>query len=513
MAGITVHLNGVDVSGSYMGRSFSTQADLGTRTTCRFVLNSFDNSLEVACGEEVLVYDDGGALVFAGSVDSFEDDWPAMDADTPYKEIRVDAVDYHQIADRRLVVAAFDEGQLPGDIVTSLHTTYLAPEGVTLGTIEAGTYSLAAQRWHYHSVTDALDELSDLIGFVWYIDPQKRLHFKARSSCAAATFGYSDSSLPLRRLRISQSRESYRNRQYMRGGKDVIEEAKEEVKNGDGEERVFETSLELAEAPTITVNRSGGGYGSAESVSLRELDEDALWFWEKGSARISQNSSETVLGASDKVKIVYKGLIPILVQDDNQAEISSRKTTEGGTGLYEHLEEDERVESADLAIERAAAFLRRDGRIPKLVEIETDEPGLEVGCLQNIQLTREGLSGDFLIQSLRLSDRGDGLLRCVYDVIEGDKRILWAEHLKGLAKQGYKFETREDEILIQISEQPDTLELTHTGTGASGNSLTNWQNDPGTVALVGRSRVGAQWTLPDDTRRSAGSRVGTVYSP
>ena len=515
--GITFYVGGVDVSGSYMTQSFSSQADLGTRTTCRFMLNSHDNTLSVSCGQEVLVYDNSGKLVFAGSVDRVDEDWPAMDSTTLYKEIRIEAVDWHQIADRKLIVEAYAEGQFPGDIVEDIRASYLAVESITAGTIETGLFSLAPQRWHYHSVADALDELSDLIGYVWYIDPQKRLHFKSRRTCDYVVFGYTDSSLPLRSLRVSQSRENYRNRQYMRGGKDILENEKTETKQGDGEETVFEMSLEVAEAPTITVERGvGGGFGSAETVALREKDEDAQWFWEKGSARISQNSSETVLDTDDRVRIAYKGFIPILVQDDDVGEITDRIAVEGGTGVYEHLEEDERIESADLAIERAAAFLRRDGRIPKVLAIETDEAGLEMGCLQSISLTREGLSGDFLIQSLRQSDRGDGTIRFVYDCIEGDKRILWAEHLKALARQGYRFETREDEVLISIREQPETITLTESSSSDDQTSIllvdmTNWQDDTATVALVGKSRVGASWTLADGTKRSAGARVGTVY--
>jgi len=506
---ITVTIAGTDRSSSYVPGSLSISADIGSRATADFSLVTVDGSLSVALGESIVVAS-GGSTVFGGSVDRYVEDWPVMDRTSAPKVIDVSAADYTEITDRRLVTAAFTD-QFPGDIVKTIRTDYLDTEGITEGTIETGEFQLSTIRFDYQPVADALDDLAELVGFVWRINESKELDFLSRASCPAISFGLDSTSLPVRSLRVSRTRESYRNRQYLRAGKDVVSTADVEAFLGDGENRTFTVALEIAEEPTIEVD-TGSGYLS-QTVGIRQKDENFAWYWSKGSRQISQDTSGLVLGSTHTLRVTYRGYYPIIVQADDQAEITSRAAAEGGSGLYEHLEDDERIESADLAIDMANGFLRRYGSLPLVLEVETDTPGMILGGIQTIDLTREGVSGSFLVQSLSASDRGDDTLRFRYELIEGDARILWSSFFKSLAAAGHQFVLDENEILIAIRESPESLDIEHSSSATSGSSLASWKLDGYSAGVIGVSSVGGSWTTAAGVTISTGPYITTVESP
>ena len=519
--GIEITIGGHDRSSIYRPSSLSIKEDLNSRGTANFILEDPTNTLSIKAGESVVIRkntltpSNTERLIFAGTVDIVEDRWPSMDITSPYHQIKIKCVDNNALADRFLVARRYDSGSLPGEIVEDLRSNYLEQEGVTIGNIEDGSYTLGQVDFNYQTVTECIDDLSELVGgFIWYIDHDRKLYFQDRDTTSAG-FGYSNSSLPLRSLTRKKSREGYRNRQYLRAGRDIQVTANSEEFAGDGERTSFTVGLPIGEEPTITLN------GSAQTVGINGVNEGKNWYWQKGSNTVEQDSSGDELESSDLLKITYKGLLSIIVQADDDTQVAERAALEGGSGIYERIEDDERIEDADFSLSRANGILERFGAINEIVTIKTDNGALRAGEVQSIELDREGLSGEYLIQSLSARDRGDGEFVYSYKCVDGAQVGGWVDFFRKLSRAGRTFEIRDNEIFIILREKDVNLRYSDSATGSTTSGLDSFTDDPYSVFLISAgtpatianptgSYIGSQWTSADGTRRAAGGKIGTI---
>lgn len=519
--GIEITIGGEDRSSSYRPASLSIKEDLNTRGTADFILEDPDNDLSITTGQSIIIRKNTltptytERLLFAGTVDVIEDRWPTMDITSPFHQIKVKAVDNNAIASRFLVARRYEAGSLPGEIAEDIRERYLSSEGVTAGNIENGEITLGQVDFNFESVSDALNELSELVGFIWYIDHDRKLYFQARDT-TSASFGYSDSSLPIRSLKRKQSRQGYRNRQYLRAGRDIQINTNAEDFAGDGERRSFTVGLPIGEEPTVTLN------GSSQTIGVNGIAAGKNWYWQKGSNTIEQDRDlGSILETDDILRVTYRGLLAIIVQADDSTQQEERAAIEGGSGIYEQIEDDEKLESGDFALSRASGLLNRYGAIKEIVSISTDEAPLRAGQVQTIELTREGLSGEYLIQSLSAKDRGDGEMRYSYKCVDGAQFGGWVDFFTKLARAGRVFEIRDNEIYIFIRERLVNLMISDTGSGSTDTGLDPFADDPFSVFMVAASGaatvadptgayIGTVWISEDGSRRAAGGKIGDV---
>jgi len=161
-------------------------------------------------------------LIFAGTVDSVEEE---IDASKRLRVKRLACVDYTQIADRHLVAYVYQPDEehptiYAGDVIKDIVTRFFIFGGVTEGVdtslVETGrrsrSLSSTTSRPRRRSTISA-----ELAGYIWYIDYEKRLHFTPKDR-NAAPFGLTETSQNWRNLKVSESRDLYRNRQIVRAG-------------------------------------------------------------------------------------------------------------------------------------------------------------------------------------------------------------------------------------------------------------------------------------------------------
>jgi hypothetical protein len=60
--------------------------------------------------------------------------------------------------------------------------------------------------FNYIPASQAFDDIAELVGYIWYIDYEKRLHFTPKDR-NAAPFGLTETSQNWRNLKITESRE------------------------------------------------------------------------------------------------------------------------------------------------------------------------------------------------------------------------------------------------------------------------------------------------------------------
>ncbi len=65
----------------------------------------------------------------------------------------------------------------PHDIVLDLVATFCSGKGFTTNHVQTGNFLIPSIKFNYQQPTKALESLAKLIGWDWYIDPNKDIHF------------------------------------------------------------------------------------------------------------------------------------------------------------------------------------------------------------------------------------------------------------------------------------------------------------------------------------------------
>lgn len=382
------------------------------------------------------------------------------------------------IADRRLVAAAYDAqpfATIIGDLVTSV----LASDGVTVGTIESGpTITIT---FNYKYANECLNELCDLAGKTWWIDQDNALQVRSRASLTAP-FTLTDAAPNCESIKISRPSTTYRNLQYIRAATDLTTSRTESFK-GDGATKTFLLGYPVGAVPTaITVD------SVAKTLGIRSVDTGLDWYWNKDSNEITQDDGATALTSSNTLAVTYRGAFPILVSARREDAISTRRAITGGSGLVEMIEDDTNIDTGVAALDKASAYLARYGQIDVVLTILTEKPGLRAGHLLPVTLSAHDLNGEFLVESVRASERtyrGDKLL---YEVraLSGVGVGGWLRFYQTLLAARRSFVVRDNEVLLILRTALDALTLgDSTLTVTSGGAETRVG-----YGLVGFAEVG-----------------------
>jgi hypothetical protein len=237
---------------------------------------------------------------------------------------------------------------------------------------------------NYKQVSVAYDDLAKLAGFYWVIDFAKVAHFAGQATNAApwtfdGTVALDDGSAT-----IEDTNPLYRNAQYMLGAVEITS-PQTETQHGDGTIRVFPTSYNIHQTPThITVN---GGADQTVGILGVGAPGSAQWYWNKGKAQITQDSSGTVLLATDTLSITYIGEYQVVAYaTDTAGQIGELAIEGAGTGIYENVVADASLITAAQAFQNANALLTKFSTTGQILLFTTKKPGLQAGQLLNVNL-------------------------------------------------------------------------------------------------------------------------------
>jgi hypothetical protein len=448
-AELSFHISGIEYFPMRGSVDFTDDINARNTLTC----NIWDPTgvMSFECGQEIVMLDfDGVTRRFAGTIDDTEAYRPRMPDHIPGMVHRIVAVDYNQLTDRHLVAEAYDDTSFI-DIVTDIVSEYLSSDGVVMGNIDAGP-TFTRKIFNYRPASECLVELSEDTGFAWWIDYDKRFHFRARESVVAP---FVASNGTVRDCRVRKNRGQYRNRQYIRAGRDLTLPQTESF-TGDGERQTFNVSYPIGTVPTVSVN------GVPKTVGIRGLPEGETsdWTWNKNYTEISQRSDLPPLTDADTLAVVYRGMYPILVQAQADDEIANRQAVEGGSGLYEAIEDYGDVDSADLAFDTALAKLHRDGYIRRSITLDTDQTGLASGQVLEVVLPKYDLNGLFLVQSVSAVEGGRNTLMYTATLLDGDAVGGWLTFYQRLMAARRENVVRDNEVLLLLRNVRDRLALT-----------------------------------------------------
>lgn len=332
--------------------------------------------------------------------------------------------------------------------------------------------------------------------FSWFIDYYKKLHFFTRTTFSAP-WDITPTSIPVLNLTASTSRQDYRNRQIVRAGRDKTD-SRIEAQHGDGETRTFTFSFDMAQKPTLRVD-IGAGFVAVDptDIGVRGQENDKLWYWSLGSNLITQDKDETKLNSTHAIEVTYIGLFPIIVVREDGTEIEARRALEGGSGIYEHVEIDNEIETIAFATEKADGLLERFADIHDSVSYETDKVGLTSCQLQTIDRSEYGLDDDFLITSVELTDIGfldrdlpDFNFRFAVVAIDGGRFGSWVDFFRRLLSQSQKGISGDNEQLSGDVTVTDTIQFSDVLVVDLVDNVIAHGDDEFSVFIVGKAVVG-----------------------
>lgn len=509
MANLTIEIEGTDVTGTVLQGSVSIRKSLSNRSTMKFAVRQDVQHYEP--GEVVYAYWDGVAI-FGGKIESVDEELVGHGG-TSDLVTEIEVADWSRLLDRFVVSYAYEAGTPIEDIFNSIIKSECPElyyeEGVTLGTIADFTPTERIV-FSYEKVSDCVRDICKLFGLAWSMSPTMVLSVLDRETYASPwTIGYgAGATLAYRKFRRNKTVDQYRNIQWLIAGKGKTE-PRSEYFRGDSSStdpekrrRTFNTAYPVSEIVYIKKNTDDPLYPTGGRVGVKGVDEDGnltlpdwkQWFYQVGSSEITQNSAEDeddnpTLTASDILEVRYVGQYPIVRYEEDAVEVASRASIEGGSGKYFEVEEDDKVDSAELAEAKATRYLDQYGRIPDVVDFEVDAPGLEPGHLMDILIPSHAINAEFMVEEVRIAFPTPSLdlMRCRIRALDGEQIDGWAEFWRKAAQAGRKFGIRENEVVTKAIRPADAFEIgeTFTVNSAGGITIPDELHDPFSYALLG----------------------------
>lgn len=414
------------------------------RSTAEFTVIDLLEAASYQRGQPVALYDVDDTLIFGGVIDT-PDKLAMAPAGGLYHPIC--CMDWHYLADKRLVVASYVTTDA-GDIVTDIHTNYLAAEGVGIGSIQTGP-EIPEAVFNYVTVSEAFDALAEMAGYTWFIDENKDLYFVDRATYVAPWNWSVATPKPAgSRARLSEGNPLYRNQQYVRGGTGQTVEQTEN-RTGDGTVDVFVMAYPLATEPDITED------AAPMDVGILGLETGKDYYWSKGSNIIY---AEVAPAGAVAVQIKYYGQYPLITLAKDEGAQIARAAIEGGTGIVETIAY-EAHESAVSSQESARAKLMDYCRDAQKFYYQTTTSGIRPGQLQLVNYPLLGLGNvNMLIESVVMTSHGNLV---IYDItaVVGPVIGSWTKFFSTLLRKQVAAIRIGDEKLLVLLQQSESLAL------------------------------------------------------
>lgn len=521
-------------------QDISIQDAVAARGTADVKLVDLEKNIHPQPGQSVTITWNG-QLLFAGTIDQVSEEPTERDDERDIIFVSMTCVDWTQLCDRYHVAASYVNKtvlQIVEDIIEV--QTGMSLDGVTMGEVDS---DLVIQKinFNYTKVATAFRDLAEATGLAWYIDYEKVLHFFDRTTfISMVTIGdvsgvpgdffpdryfapryFSDSTRMLggqqilrkyRNLSWSRDRQQYRNRQFIRAGFDLtdvkIEPLPGSASSVAPEKRIRTWPLKYQvgeieptdENPTLGIKRGG----VAQRLGISGVDKDgdltvpsaSTWpqfFYKVGEKEISQNSEENeeqnpTVKDTEILEVTYRGRFPMVMDQRDAAKVAERQAVEGGSGIYEFVEEDRDLQGRDLAKEKALRLIELYGRIPGQLEFDIDSAAFLPGQLMNVTIADLEIDNiQFLIDRISIRFMGHVLPRVKVTALDGERQQGWADYFRKLAEAGKRTIIRENEVVIKTTNLEEQLIFQDVIQESVHNvvSLKDYFLDPYSWALCG----------------------------
>lgn len=446
------------------------------RDKCSFVIvENTGDTYKPKNGEEVVITD-SGTKIFGGVITVINS------RPSAYGMIHhhIQCQDYTRLLDRKLVPDTFED-QTVDQIITSLKDSYF-PNEITINNVDA-PLTIDYIAFNYKPIVKCLEELADLIGYDFYIDYDKNLHFQAKTT-TDAPFDITDTggTYEYNSLTVRRDNTQLRNTIVVRGG-EYLGETRTVEFEANGTDFIFPTQHKFS-------NFSASLTGNALNLGIFGIDDanayDALHDFNQ-KILVFKNDDRPSTGATGKM--IGNPNLPVIVKYKAQDAIASTRSAELGSGDYEYLVVDKSINSKAGARQRAEAEVLAYSETLSEAEFITETSGLTSGMRILINSTSRGINEYFIINKVTTRQRNDStfsyevslITTKTHDIIdilqnlilESTKKIIISKDEIIDLVEGFPAETITlSEVLATSTEhnlQTETITLSETFTAQSLN--------------------------------------------
>ena len=300
-------------------------------------------------------------------------------------------IDYSQYLDRKLVLERYSDKTIDY-IINDIIDKYT--DDFTVVNVDCDI-EIKTMSFNRMTVTTCIDKLAKTMGYSWYVDYEKDIHFFEKNE-NPSPFSITDinGKYLQNTLSIIDDLSQIRNRVIIRGAEERGE-VRVESYTGTGGQIAFPLANKFAEAPSVKVDTVAQDVG-VDYLDV-EADYDCFWNFNEKYMRFKSDMDGKV------VEVTGIPLFPIIVNI-----LDGTSIIEYGT--YEFFKEDKSIASRTEALQYAQSQLEayKDGVIEG--SFSTNTSGLRSGQIININSDLLGVDEDFLIQKVRFriiaKDRG-----------------------------------------------------------------------------------------------------------
>lgn len=360
----------------------------------------------------------------------------------------------------------------PHDIVLDIVTTFCAGKGFTTTGVQVGNFLVPSIKFNYQQPTKCLESLAKLIGWDWYIDPNKNIHFflgdvtdalLGDAGAAPIVIDETSGEIEWNSLDVDQNLQNMKNSVFVIGGN--YSKTFTAINTPDVYTTVGGTVVYALAYPydktTITVTVDG----VSQSVGIdQQTDPSTVQVLYSDTNRFVKFTSDP--GSGHTLKVFGKAHIPIVAHASDPVGIAT-------FGEFQDVIVDAKITSVPEAQARAQAEILQFGHAVYDVKFNTLVPGCRIGQAIAVNLPKFGITNyPLLIKRIEATvfvPGANGQLQYQVEAI-GSDTVTFVDLMTTLLQQEASQTTIDNstviEDLIPLSESiplADTLTVTpHT---------------------------------------------------
>lgn len=355
----------------------------------------------------------------------------------------------------RIRISKVWEGYTAGEIMYDVITTYFVNDGITAGDMMYGfTFDKVVS--NYKTAYELFNYLCDASpGFNWYVKFDKSFDFLYREYDKSSTIINSD--FVHHNFEYKDTLSEYRNVEYLEGGlkKTTLQSNYVPSPKPDGQSRDFTLRFGVAEEPIVETNLASGGGWVTKTIGINGIDTGKDFYYTYNSRTISQDSSGTVLGTSDLIRVTYYGLTTVRMAYEDVAKIDERKAIEkNSSGRYEHFFTDKTIETSLAAATYSRGLISKyaDNKVINL-SVDYNIGDIDLNKLVFIDKPLFDVYGWHLVESIDISYQNPEYLTYDIKLLSGDPVGGWEDYFRKLTAQVKEINT--SDVLIKFKDMSE----------------------------------------------------------
>lgn len=463
---MTIQFNSIDKTNFVEWRSFKISNILTRQIdTCSFIIKNYGTKTFVPVNEDDVKVYDGATLIFAGVVERIVE--RVNGAKILIFEIK--CADYTRLADRKRVAETYSEKTV-NYIIDHIKDNYLS--GFTDTNVDCDIV-LDFVAFNYESPSKCFEQLADLVGYDWYIDYDKDIHFFTNEA-NPAPFDLSDDGgkYIFESLKLKRDTSQLRNIVYVRGG-EYLGDWFTENQFGDATKRDFKTAYKYS---SIEVKVAA----VAKTVGIDNVDDpadyDCLYNFNE---KVVKFRADNKPGNAVAVDISGYPYAPVIVEASDTDSIDDY-------GEFEYIIIDKSIKTKKGARERGAGELKTYATKISEGSFKTYESGLKAGQKITIQSTIRDINEEFIINRVDIRMRTFEEMEYTISLVS-TKTFGIIETLAKLLLDGdKKIAINEDEVVDKLWTVEETIEFTDSTPNFKDATAGPWYVSGGVGTPVGK---------------------------